>query len=162
MITNFSMARYVKSDSTYTTTADSPICLAPEVHKSKKYSVKSDVWSVGIISFLLLTGQLPYKLTKDSNIPETVMKTPITKELLGKFSTLKPEAIDFLSNALDINESSRSSSAELLNHPFLKKELNAAANISADEKVEIGAAFKEFYKANKIEKEVFKFLSIAT
>ena len=35
---------------------------APEVHQNKAYSFKADVWSFGIIIYLLLVGNLPYDM----------------------------------------------------------------------------------------------------
>lgn len=34
--------------------------MAPEVLRKEKFSPKSDIWSVGIVLYVLLTGKIPY------------------------------------------------------------------------------------------------------
>lgn len=43
--------------------------MAPEVVKKNPYCTKSDCWSIGIIAYALLTGELPFRL-KDAGISE--------------------------------------------------------------------------------------------
>ena len=39
----------------------SPLYMAPESLKKNEYSYKTDIWSVGVIFFELLTGETPWK-----------------------------------------------------------------------------------------------------
>ena len=47
------------------TACGSPAFVAPEVIKREEYSYAADIWSVGIILYLMATGQLPFR---DSNV----------------------------------------------------------------------------------------------
>jgi len=60
-ITDFGLARYYNNDNMITTICGSPLYMAPEILKKKKYSIKSDLWSVGVILYQMLYGTLPYK-----------------------------------------------------------------------------------------------------
>lgn len=42
-----------------------PINMAPEMLNERKYSYKTDVWSVGTLLFELLTGHTPFKKAKN-------------------------------------------------------------------------------------------------
>ena len=55
--------------------------VAPEV-LSGDYNEKCDIWSIGIIMFILLTGRPPYPGNSEHEILEIVRKNPlnITKE----------------------------------------------------------------------------------
>ena len=37
-----------------------PLYMAPEILEKKKYNSKVDIWSTGIIAFMLLTGNPPF------------------------------------------------------------------------------------------------------
>ena len=37
-----------------------PLYMAPELIKSQKYDSKIDIWSAGIVSYILLSGKLPF------------------------------------------------------------------------------------------------------
>ena len=37
-----------------------PFYIAPEIYKKESYGSPCDIWSLGVISYLLLTGELPF------------------------------------------------------------------------------------------------------
>jgi serine/threonine protein kinase len=39
----------------------SPVYMSPESLKRNIYSIKSDIWSIGIMAFEMLHGELPWK-----------------------------------------------------------------------------------------------------
>ncbi|MEO0185503.1 MAG: UvrD-helicase domain-containing protein, partial [candidate division WOR-3 bacterium] len=58
-ITDFGLACFLKTGSIAASTAGTPIYMAPEVW-SGKFSEKSDIWSIGVIFYELLTGIPPF------------------------------------------------------------------------------------------------------
>lgn len=38
----------------------SPLYMAPEIIQNKNYNEKVDIWSIGVISYMLLTGRNPF------------------------------------------------------------------------------------------------------
>ena len=45
-----------------------PFYMAPEIFTEKKYNEKADMWSLGIIMYILLTGKAPYYGNEDEKI----------------------------------------------------------------------------------------------
>ena len=86
---------------------------APEVF-SNYYNEKCDLWSVGMILFLFLTGQLP---------------TSLPLNLSSLASRVSEPALDLLTKLLNEDFKTRISAAEALNHPWIK---NAQSQNSAD------------------------------
>lgn len=85
--------------------------MAPEVAKSEKYTFKSDLYSVGIIMFRLLTGSLPPKLFP---APRDV------QEALP--SSLSPSCIDLCVKLLHPEQERRIEWEEFILHPWLLPE----------------------------------------
>jgi len=63
VITDFGFARYIdtSNDIMIQTLCGTPMYMAPEIMKYKKYDIKSDLWSVGIILYQMLFGCTPFK-----------------------------------------------------------------------------------------------------
>lgn len=62
MITDFGLSNLKKSsdDSTMETTCGTPEYIAPEILMSKPYTNSVDMWSIGVISYILLSGAMPF------------------------------------------------------------------------------------------------------
>jgi serine/threonine protein kinase len=62
-ITDFGFARYMNNDIIIKTLCGSPMYMAPEIIKYKKYNNTSDLWSIGVIMYEMLFGSPPFKST---------------------------------------------------------------------------------------------------
>ena len=80
------------------------------------YDEKIDIWSLGILSYYLLTGYLPFKASNTYDLSKEIEKGEIKISI-----DLSLEAISLLINMLQFSPDKRSSTKELLNHPFLQK-----------------------------------------
>ena len=60
-LTDFGFARYFDKDIMIQTICGSPLYMAPEIIKNKKYDYKSDLWSIGVIFYEMLMGEPPFK-----------------------------------------------------------------------------------------------------
>ena len=97
----------------------SPLYMPPEIVKEGNYDSKVDIWSSGVIAYILLTGSPPfYGKDKKSIWLSIVNKTPN----FGKYKKhLSEEAIDFTTKCLEKDPVMRSSAEELLQHPWLSE-----------------------------------------
>jgi len=93
-----------------------PLNMSPELIHQKPYTVKSDMWSLGTITYELLCGNPVFvgvNLTKLKKAIEAG-KYKIEKSLL-----LSSEAIDFLTSCLQYDYKQRINWKELKTHPFI-------------------------------------------
>jgi calcium-dependent protein kinase len=56
--------------------------MAPEIFNEKKYNEKAEMWSLGIIMYILLTGKAPYFGNDDEKIIDQAKKGLFNRKLL--------------------------------------------------------------------------------
>ena len=118
-ITDFGFARYFDSDIMIQTMCGSPIYMAPEIMMHKKYNNKSDLWSVGIIMFEMLTGHPPFRSRNIIDLINSIKKKKIE---LPKNITLSKNGQDLLFGFLKVNPDERISWNMFFNHIWLEKD----------------------------------------
>ncbi|CAL1404441.1 unnamed protein product [Linum trigynum] len=112
------LPQQVSGDGLLHTTCGSPNYIAPEVLHNKGYDgAKADVWSCGVILFVLLAGYLPF----DSNNIAVLYKKIVTADYTSPhwFSNSVTELIKRI---LDPNASTRISTAEIIENEWFQKD----------------------------------------
>lgn len=62
-------------DSLFKDQVGTPAYMAPEIHNRQPYlGWAVDVWSLGILLFIMLTGQIPFISKNIEELPELVQK----------------------------------------------------------------------------------------
>jgi serine/threonine protein kinase len=46
-----------------------PLYYSPEIVKKEAYSLKIDVWSVGLLAYELIVGRVPFKIWSEFDLP---------------------------------------------------------------------------------------------
>ena len=95
--------------------------VAPEVLQGKPYDKSVDLWSIGIITFLLLCGYLPFddKHSEREIARQTIQDpVPFESKIWNKYSS---EAKNFVERLLQKKPEKRLTIKEILEHPWIKK-----------------------------------------
>ena len=90
--------------------------IAPEVLK-KKYNEKCDLWSCGVILYILLSGRPPFGGENDQEILLNVSRGVFDLKS-HPFNSLSPEVINLIKCLLTVDSSKRLSAEQALNHPW--------------------------------------------
>jgi len=131
--------------------------IAPEVLQSK-YNEKCDVWSCGVIMYILLCGSPPFA-GNDEEILEKIKK--------GKFQMkddpwpkISAEAKDLLKHMLEMNVLSRSSAQKCLTHKWFKKYKmrERFTNVGTEKLKSSIENIKKFKSDNKLQQAALAFL----
>lgn len=56
----------------------SPLYMPPEALKNNIYSIKSDIWSVGVIIYELLHGETPWECKTERELLEKISRVPVS------------------------------------------------------------------------------------
>lgn len=99
------------------TICGTPIYMAPEIIKHNNYSIKSDLWSIGIILYELLLGKYPY----NANNHIELIKEIDNKDLTIPMSLLiSNDCKNLIVGLLQKNHEKRISWEEFFDHPWFK------------------------------------------
>ena len=100
------------------TTCGTPNYVAPEVIKEKGYDgFMADVWSIGVILFVMLTGRLPFE---DKSIESLFKKIEAGKVTYPK--DLSSDGKDLVQRMLQVNPKKRITVQQILNHKWVRKD----------------------------------------
>ena len=94
--------------------------IAPEIVNGKTYNEKCDLWSIGVIMYILLTGSPPFDGKNDNDILK-VVKAGKYSTTINEFKWLSADAKDLIKRMLTMDPKSRISAEEALEHNWIKK-----------------------------------------
>ena len=97
----------------------SPHYIAPEVLKEQGYGSGCDVWSVGVIAYLTLSGSLPYDGTDAEQVYEAVATGGDPDMTAPIWETVSPAGRSFVRSLLERDPMKRPSAVEALQDPWL-------------------------------------------
>lgn len=100
-----------------------PYYVAPEVLTEESYDSKCDVWSIGVIAYLILSRQLPFQGKDEEETVSFLMEANINKPNYdsNRWRSLDPQAIDFCKSLLQVDPSQRPTAREAMSHPWIVK-----------------------------------------
>ena len=101
------------------TQTGTPYYASPEVWKDQPYDIKSDIWSLGCVTFEMLTLRPPFRAENMDKLYNKVIKGEYGK-ISDRYSDDIKEIIKLL---LKVNPKERPSCAQILNHELIKKRL---------------------------------------
>lgn len=100
--------------------------IAPEVLKFS-YDEKCDIWSVGVILYLMLVGYPPFNGKDERRIQEAIKKGRYQLNE-DEWAQVSPEAKDLVSRMLEYNPRQRISALDALKHPWIQENTKNEVN----------------------------------
>jgi serine/threonine protein kinase len=101
-------------------------CSAPEILRGQEYSFETDMWSVGVILFILLSGRRPFEEDEKYDLYIKVASGDYSMES-PEWSIVSPDGRDFVNRLLKVEPHERMTVAEALADPWLKFEADEYA-----------------------------------
>lgn len=95
-----------------------PGYIAPEVLTYRSYSTKVDMWSLGIVLYVLLSGYMPFPT--DENGEEHVKRGRIVFPP-ARFARVSHGAKDLIQRLLMVDPEQRLSATQVLQHPWMQQ-----------------------------------------
>jgi len=157
-IIDFGTAKLFKKDILQKTLIGSPYYIAPEV-VLRKYTEKCDLWSCGVIFYILLSNKLPFNGEDDQEVFENIKKGTYSMNI-PEFDNVSPEACDLIKRLLILDPEKRINLIDVFDHPFFanKKMKDYVCGVSKEKVLKCLKNIKDYQSEYILQTTVLAFL----
>ncbi|XP_065862382.1 calcium-dependent protein kinase 2-like [Euphorbia lathyris] len=152
--TDFGLSVFIEEGKSYRDIVGSAYYVAPEVLR-RRYGKEIDIWSAGVILYILLSGVPPFWAENEKGIFDAVLEGEIDFES-QPWPSISSSAKDLVRRMLTQDPKRRITSAQVLEHPWLK-EGGEASDKPIDSAVL--SRMKQFRAMNKLKKMALKVIA---
>jgi calcium-dependent protein kinase len=147
--------KFSKQEENMTTIVGTPFYVAPEV-LSGKYDTQCDLWSCGVILFVLLCGYPPFDGDSNKDIFRAILKNKLEFDE-EEWGNISDEAKDLIGKLLVKDPKKRIKIDQALNHPWFEKLENMSEDADTFQ-AEYLKRMKSYRAPNRLQHEVLSFL----
>ncbi|XP_022882682.1 calcium-dependent protein kinase 32-like isoform X2 [Olea europaea var. sylvestris] len=151
---DFGLSVFFKPGERFNEIVGSPYYMAPEVLK-RNYGPEIDVWSAGVILYILLCGIPPFWAETEQEIAEAIIRSVVDFKR-DPWPKVSDKAKDLVRKMLNPDPKQRPTAQEVLDHPWLQN-AKSAPNVSLGESVR--ARLKQFSMMNKLKKRALRVMA---
>jgi len=116
-IADFGFARKIYSEDSLLTLCGTPMYTAPEILRCKPYGTKVDMWSLGVLGYILYTGEFPFYTSRHIDELHYDIKRARYNKTSLFWKALAPRARNIISSLLVVNPSTRLSANQAMRLP---------------------------------------------
>jgi len=150
---DFGLSAYFDDSSQLNSKVGTPYYVAPEVLDGK-YHKECDMWSIGVITYILLVGYPPFNSKNMRVIYEKIRKAK-PEYYQAEWENLSKEALDFTNRLLQKDLKKRMSPGKALCHNWIENKTNFDGEVSPN----VLRRLANFTSPDKLKKEIFQFLA---
>ena len=121
-VCDFGLAEFIGADAPALTERKGTVAyMAPEVLRGEAYGVEVDLWALGVITFILLSGYHPFDPLGDADDAEVERRAHTLEYTFDapEFRHVSPEAKSLIASLLVTDPQRRASVADILLHPWV-------------------------------------------
>ncbi|XP_061353990.1 calcium-dependent protein kinase 2-like [Gastrolobium bilobum] len=118
--TDFGLSVFYKQGDMFKDIVGSAYYIAPEVLK-RRYGPEVDIWSVGVMLYILLCGSPPFWAESEHGIFNAILRGHIDFTS-DPWPSISPAAKDLVRKMLNSDPKQRLTAYEVLNHPWIKED----------------------------------------
>ncbi|KAL7097928.1 hypothetical protein ACP275_10G173700 [Erythranthe tilingii] len=151
---DFGLSVFFKPGERFNEIVGSPYYMAPEVLK-RNYGPEVDVWSAGVILYILLCGIPPFWAETEQGVAQAIIRS-VVNFTRDPWPLVSDKAKDLVKKMLNPDPKQRLTAQEVLDHPWLQN-AKSAPNVSLGETVR--ARLKQFSMMNKLKKRALRVIA---
>lgn len=148
---DFGLSIFFKPGDRFNEIVGSPYYMAPEVLK-RNYGPEVDVWSAGVILYILLCGVPPFWAETEQGVAQAIIRSNLDFKR-DPWPKISEQAKDLVRQMLEPNPKLRPTAQQVLEHTWLQNS-KKAPNVPLGDTVR--ARLKQFSAMNKLKKQALK------
>jgi len=148
-IADFGLSKIVETKLMMQTACGTPGYVAPEILQSKGYDKEVDLWSIGVITYILLCGFPPFYNDNIAELFEQIMNAEYDFPH-EYWHTISAEAKDFVRKLLVVDPKQRMTAEDALAHPWLNGKTPGKVND------EVAGKIANYMKKHRTQSKVFE------
>lgn len=152
--TDFGLSVFFKPGDVFTDLVGSAYYVAPEV-LNRNYGAEADIWSAGVILYVLLSGVPPFWGETEEGIFNEIRRGHLDF-VTAPWPSISSSARDLVKKMLCYDPKERISASEVLNHPWMREDGDAS-----DKPIDIAVLtrMKQFRAMNKLKRVALKVIA---
>ncbi|KAG8385738.1 hypothetical protein BUALT_Bualt03G0076400 [Buddleja alternifolia] len=150
--TDFGLSVFIEEGKVYRDIVGSAYYVAPEVLR-RSYGKEIDVWSAGVILYILLSGVPPFWAETEKGIFDAILKEEVDFDS-QPWPSISNSAKDLVQKMLTKDPKKRITSIQVLEHPWIKGQASDKPIDSA-----VLSRMKQFRAMNKLKKLALKVIA---
>ncbi|XP_023770157.1 calcium-dependent protein kinase 1 isoform X2 [Lactuca sativa] len=152
--TDFGLSVFFKPGDVFRDLVGSAYYVAPEVLR-RHYGAEADIWSAGVILYILLSGVPPFWGETEQSIFDAVLRGNLDF-VSDPWPSISSSAKDLVKKMLKSDPKERLTAVEVLNHPWMREDGDAS-----DKPIDIAVLtrMKQFRAMNKLKKVALKVIA---
>ncbi|KAH6822135.1 calcium-dependent protein kinase 21 [Perilla frutescens var. hirtella] len=150
--TDFGLSVFIEEGKVYRDIVGSAYYVAPEVLR-RSYGNEIDVWSAGVILYILLSGVPPFWAETEKGIFDAILKEEVDFDS-QPWPSISNSGKDLVQKMLTKDPKKRITSSEVLEHPWIKGQASDKRIDSA-----VLSRMKQFRAMNKLKKLALKVIA---
>ncbi|KAG6537154.1 calcium-dependent protein kinase 20-like [Zingiber officinale] len=151
---DFGLSQFFRPGERFTEIVGSPYYMAPEV-LLRNYGPEVDVWSSGVILYILLSGAPPFWGETEHGVAEAIIRSVVDFKR-DPWPKVSDYAKDLVRRMLERDPNKRLTAQQVLDHPWLQ---NGKKTPNVDLGENVRARFQQFSMMNKFKNKALKVMA---
>eukprot|EP00466_Bigelowiella_natans_P019627 jgi/Bigna1/44148/e_gw1.89.34.1 len=123
-VVDFGLAKQYSGSGSFNTLLGTPLYLAPEMIAAPGYGKECDMWAVGVILYVVLSGRPPFYSSNQKKLFKIIMSGKFYFEPVNEWEHISDAAKDLIRNLLVVDPKKRFTAAQVLTYSNFKCTLN--------------------------------------
>ena len=126
-LTDFGLSKMVAPKQILSLPCGTISYVAPEILKECGYGIEADMWSLGVIMYLVIRGKLPFDHDRKDSLIHAIVHEEIMWQEDEFWTKMDQELIHLLQGLLQKDHKKRLTAQQVLDHPWFKRMADSLA-----------------------------------